>query len=94
MEMWYKVCVCVVYLCRADGLTQLAGNAAFFSARVTSQGVLATETRRQGTFLKRIVDGGRLTEQVAHGHSQTWRSVRKLVCACTLVCVCVCVFYL
>jgi hypothetical protein len=44
-------------LCRADGFTQLAGNASLFTGRVAAQGVLATETRADGTLLERVVDG-------------------------------------
>src|SRR5690606_8993746 len=40
---------------RADGLAQLAGDAAFFTVRVAAQRVFATETRRLRVPLERIV---------------------------------------
>lgn len=66
------MCVCV-HLSRADGLTQLTGDAALLSIGVATEGVLSTEAGRQRSLLKRVVDSGRFTEQVTHGHPQTWR---------------------
>lgn len=64
------VCVCV-YLSRADSLTKLTGNAALLSVRIAAEGVLPTKAGRQRTLLKWVVDGGRFTEQITHGHCQT-----------------------
>lgn len=63
-----------MHLCRTDGLTQLAGNAALFSIRVATEGVFSTEAGRKRALLKRVIDGGRFTEQITHGHRQTCRS--------------------
>lgn len=63
-----------MHLCRTDGLTQLAGNAALFSIRVATEGVFSAEAGRERALLKRVVDGGRFTEQITHGHRQTCRS--------------------
>lgn len=72
IHFWNSMHVCLfVYLSRADGFTQLTSNAALLSIGVPAEGVLATKPWWQRTFLKRVVDGGRLTEQVAHGHCQT-----------------------
>lgn len=68
-----------VHLCRADGLTQLTGNAAFLSIRVATEGVFSTKAGRQRAFLKWIVDSSRLTEQVTHGHRQTWRECHQRI---------------
>ena len=62
------------YLCRADGLTQLAGDAALLPIRVPPQCVLATEPGAQGTLLKRVVDGGRLPEEGTQSGGQSWGS--------------------
>jgi hypothetical protein len=51
-----------MYLGRADGFTQLAGDAALLSRGVPAQGMLTAETGRQGPLLKRVVYGGRLSE--------------------------------
>ena len=40
---------------RADGLAQLAGDAAFLAVRIAAQGVLAAEARRLRIALERIV---------------------------------------
>src|SRR5690606_34560661 len=42
----------------ADGLAQLAGDAAFFAVRIAAQRVFATETRRLRVALERIVHRG------------------------------------
>ena len=39
---------------RADGLAQLAGNAALFASRVAAQGVLTTEAGRDGALLEGV----------------------------------------
>lgn len=54
----------------ADGLAKLACDATFFSTRVPSEGVLATESGAKGSFLEWVVDGGRLLEDVGEGHSE------------------------
>lgn len=41
----------------ADGLAQLASNTSLFTGRVAAEGVLATETRTDGTLFKGVVDG-------------------------------------
>lgn len=41
----------------ADGLAQLAGNAALLTGRVAAKGVLATEARGDGALLEGVVDG-------------------------------------
>ncbi len=51
----------------ADGLAQLAGNAALLARRVAAQGVLAAEPGRDGALLKRVHDGvGRAEELLQH----------------------------
>lgn len=47
---------------RADGLAELACNASFFTGRVATQGVFATEARGDGTLLERVVDGVSVSE--------------------------------
>jgi len=42
---------------RADGLAQLAGDAALFSGGVSAEGVFSTETRRDGALFEGIEDG-------------------------------------
>lgn len=37
-----------------------------------AKGVFSSEAWRQRPLLKRVVDGGGLSEQVAHCHAQTW----------------------
>ena len=44
-------------LSRANGLAELASNAAFLTGGIAAQSVLATETGRDGTLLERIEDG-------------------------------------
>ena len=39
---------------------------------VPAEGVLPSEAWGERALLKRVVDGGRLPEQVAHRHPQTW----------------------
>lgn len=56
----------------ADGLAELAGDAALLPGRVPAQRMLATEARAQWALLKWVVDGGWLSEQVAQGHAQAW----------------------
>jgi len=41
----------------ANGLAQLTGNASLFTSGVAAEGVLATETRTDGTLLEGVVDG-------------------------------------
>lgn len=65
----------MLYLSWTDGLAQLTCNASLLSIRVAAKGMFSTEAGRQRPFLKRVVDGGRLTKQVTHGHGQTWRKV-------------------
>ena len=47
------------------GLAELAGNATLLARRIASQSVLASETRTQRALLERVVDGGRLGEELA-----------------------------
>ena len=44
-------------LSRANGLTELAGDAALLTRGIATKGVLATEARAERSLLKRIVDG-------------------------------------
>lgn len=44
-------------LCRADGLAQLAGDAALLARGVSSQSMFATEARGDGALLERVVYG-------------------------------------
>jgi len=41
----------------ANGFTELASNAPFFSGRISTQCVFTTETWAEGTFLERVHDG-------------------------------------
>src|SRR5262245_16576589 len=52
---------------RADGLAQLAGDAALFAVGITAQRVLATEAGRQRPALEGIVERLLLGEEVLHG---------------------------
>lgn len=54
----------------ADGLAELARNAALLPGWVPAQCVLPTEARAQRALLQRVVDGGGFPEQVAQGHAQ------------------------
>lgn len=60
-----------VYLGWANGLTKFTCNASLLSRGVPAQSMFATETGRQRALLKWVVDCGRFTEKIAHGHSQT-----------------------
>lgn len=42
---------------RADGLAELAGNAAFLAGGIATQGMLTAETGRDGTLLEGVEDG-------------------------------------
>ena len=64
-------------LCRADGLAQLAGDAAFLARWVASQGVLATEARRDGALLEGVVDC-------------VSARVKSAICVHVPLCLCVC----
>src|SRR5262245_48230604 len=55
----------------ANCLAELAGDAAFLSVRIASQGMLAAETRRNGSLLERIIERGLRLEEVAHGQHET-----------------------
>ena len=48
--------------------------------RSPEQGMFPSEAWRQRALLKRVVDGGRLSEQVAHRHAQTCRHNTTLQC--------------
>jgi hypothetical protein len=48
----------------ADGLAQLAGNAALLAVGVPPQRVLSTETGREGTLLEGVHDGVRGAEEL------------------------------
>jgi len=50
---------------RADGLTQLAGDAALLPCRVAAQRVLSSEPGAEGSLLKGVLDGDRIPEHVA-----------------------------
>lgn len=54
----------------ADGLAQLAGDAALLAAGIASEGVLATEAGAQRSLLERVVDGGRLLKDVRQGDGE------------------------
>ena len=51
---------------RANGLAQLAGNAALLAVRVAAQRVQTTKTRRLRRFLFRVHDRERRAEKMAH----------------------------
>lgn len=46
---------------RADSLAKLAGNAALLTSRITTQSVLSSETRGDGTFLEGVKDSVTIT---------------------------------
>jgi len=46
----------IIYLCRADGLTELAGDAALLTIGVAAQGMLTTETGTDMALLERVVN--------------------------------------
>lgn len=54
----------------ADGFTEFAGDAALFSAWVSSEGVFTTETGTERSLLERVVDGGRFLEDVSKGDGE------------------------
>lgn len=60
---------------RANGLAQLAGDAALLARRVAPQGVLAPESRRDGALLEGVVD----CVSVSVG-------VSRLLCVCVCMC--------
>src|SRR5262245_10401658 len=62
---------------RANGLAELAGDAAFLSIRIASQGMLAAETRRNGSLLERIIERGLRLEEVAHGQHETGHELHQ-----------------
>ena len=57
-------------LCRADGLAELAGNAALLARRVPPQHVLPAEARREGSLFERVVDGCLFLEEGAEGQGE------------------------
>lgn len=61
---------------RADSLAQFAGNAPFFATGITTQGMLTAEPRAQRSLLERIVDGGRLLENVSQSYGGTTEQFR------------------
>lgn len=66
------------HLRRADGLAELAGDAPLLARGVAAQRVLPPEAGAQWALLEGVVDGGRLTEQVAQGHGQAWKVRREV----------------
>ncbi len=58
-------------LSRTNCFTELARNASLLTAGVTSQGMFTPEPGWEGSLLKRVVDGGRLFENVAQGNCHT-----------------------
>src|SRR5690606_24774723 len=52
---------------RADRFAKLAGDAAFFTVRITAQRMFATETRRDRTLFMRVVQRRLRREELAHG---------------------------
>src|SRR5262249_54009497 len=64
-------------LCGADRFAKLAGNATLFTVRITAQGVLATEARRDWTFFERIVESRLGLEEVAHGQHEAGQELRQ-----------------
>src|SRR5262249_1580647 len=53
-------------LCRANRLTQLAGDAALLSVRITAQRMLATKAGRQWALLEGVVQRPFWREEAAH----------------------------
>lgn len=53
------------YLSGANGLAKLARNAALFARRVASESMFSSESRAKRTLFERIIDGGRLGEELA-----------------------------
>lgn len=49
--------LCATNLSGANGFAQLAGNASLFTAGVTSEQMLSSESGRQRSFLERVVNG-------------------------------------
>lgn len=68
---WTRAIRKKVYLGRTNGLTEFTGNAPLLSRGVPAQHMFPTETGRQRALLEGVVDCGRFTEKIAHGHSQT-----------------------
>lgn len=60
----------------ADGFAQFTCDASLLTARVSSQGVLTTETRAQRSLLERIIDGGWFLEDVSHGNGGSAKQFR------------------
>jgi hypothetical protein len=56
-------------LCWADCFAKLASDATFFTARVTTKCMFATETRAQRSLLEWVIDGGWFFEDVSESHS-------------------------
>lgn len=52
-------------LSRANSLAEFACNASFLARRIASQSMLASESRTQRAFLKRIVDGHWFGEELS-----------------------------
>jgi hypothetical protein len=55
---------------RADGFTKLAGNATLLTGFVATESVLTTETGRESSLLKGIIDRGRFLQIVAERNPQ------------------------
>lgn len=60
-------------LCWADGLAQLAGNASLLAGGIATEGMLTAKASTEGALLKRVVDGGRLSEQVSQNNGSSCR---------------------
>src|SRR5690606_7778053 len=58
---------------RAYGFAKLAGDAALFPIRITTQGVFATEARTHLTLFKGVVDGRLGREEILHGQPEGLR---------------------
>src|SRR4029078_10835569 len=55
---------------RTDGLTELAGDAAFLAVGVAAQRVLAAKTRRNRPLLEGIVECRLRLEEITHGEHE------------------------
>lgn len=71
------LCLNIDGLSRADGLAELARDAALLPSGIPAQGVLSPETRRQGGLLEGVVDGDLLVEEGLESERQTARNVRQ-----------------
>lgn len=65
-------------LCGTDRFTQLTRNTALFTVRISTQSMLTTETRTQGAFLERIIDGGGLHKNMAQDNAESLKNNTKL----------------